>query len=528
MRAFLYRTIKVWRMFSIISQRKECIKNDLLSGLTVALALVPEAVAFALLAGLHPLTGLYAAFTIGLIASIVGGRPGMISGATGAIAVVIGTLVAQHGVDYLFAAVVLMGVIQIVFGILRLGKFIRLVPHPVFLGFVNGLALVIFLSQMEHFKIKLPEGGHEWMTGSPLAIMFALIILTMVIIHYLPRFSKAIPSTLAAIVVGTLVVLGMGYVGLDLNTRTVADMASIQGVFPPFHIPDVSFTWETLKIVFPYAIVMALVGLIESLLTLNLVDELTETTGHPNRECIGQGVANTVTGFFSGMGGCAMVGQSIINIKSGGRQRLSGISAALFLLIFILYASPLIEVIPIGVLIGVMFMVVIGTFEWGSLRLLGKIPLTDWFIIVAVTLITVFTDNLALAVITGVILSALVFAWEHARLINATISYDKMGNKVYKLNGPLFFASTQNFQDIFTPKEDTDDVIVDFENSRVADHSAIEAIDKLAERYNRAEKRLHIKHLTEECRSLLKKAGPLVEVNVVTDPHYHVADDKLG
>jgi len=515
-------------MFSIVSKRKECIKNDLLSGLTVALALVPEAVAFALLAGLHPLTGLYAAFTIGLIASIVGGRPGMISGATGAIAVVVGTLVAQHGVEYLFAAVVLMGLIQILFGILRLGKFIRLVPHPVFLGFVNGLALVIFLAQMEHFKITQPDGGHEWMSGSPLAIMFALIILTMVIIHYLPRFTKAIPSTLAAIVVGTLIVLGIGYLGFDLNTRTVADMASIKGAFPPFHIPDVSLSWETLKIVFPYAVVMAAVGLIESLLTLNLVDELTETTGHPNRECIGQGVANTVTGVFSGMGGCAMVGQSIINIKSGGRQRLSGISAAIFLLIFILYASPLIEVIPIAVLVGVMFMVVIGTFEWGSLRLLGKIPIADWVIIVAVTLITVFTDNLALAVITGVILSAVVFAWEHALHINATIRYDKMGNKVYELNGPLFFASTQNFQDIFTPKDDTDDVTVDFKNSRVADHSAIEAIDKLAERYNRAEKRLHIKHLTEECRSLLKKAGPLVEVNVVEDPHYHVADDKLG
>ncbi|HIP81244.1 MAG TPA: SulP family inorganic anion transporter [Leucothrix mucor] len=517
-------------MFSNISEeRKESIKNDLLSGLTVALALVPEAVAFALLAGLHPLTGLYAAFTIGLIASIVGGRPGMISGATGAIAVVIATLVSQHnGVEYLFAAVILMGAIQILFGLLRLGKFIRLVPHPVFLGFVNGLALVIFLAQMEHFKFKLPDGSHEWMTGTPLAIMCALIILTMVIIHYLPRFTKAIPSTLVAIVVGTLAVLLIGRLGYDLDTRTVADMASIKGVFPPFHIPDVSISWETLKIVFPYAAVMAAVGLIESLLTLNLVDELTETTGNPNRECIGQGVANVVTGMFSGMGGCAMVGQSIINIKSGGRQRLSGIAAAVFLLIFILYASPLIEVIPIGVLVGVMFMVVIGTFEWGSLRLLGKIPITDWFIIVAVTLITVFTDNLALAVITGVILSALVFAWEHARHINATISYDKMGNKVYELNGPLFFAATQDFQDIFTPKEDTDDVTVDFKNSRVADHSAIEAIDKLAERYNRADKRLHIIHLSEECRLLLKKAGPLVEVNVVEDPNYHVADDKLG
>lgn len=510
-------------MFSIISQRKECIKNDLLSGLTVALALVPEAVAFALLAHLHPLTGLYAAFTIGLIASIVGGRPGMISGATGAIAVVIGTLVLQHGQEYLFAAVMMMGFIQITFGILKLGKFIRLVPHPVFLGFVNGLALVILIAQFEHFKVTGADGTHSWISGTPLYIMIALILLTMVIIQYLPRFTKAIPSTLAAIVVGTLIVLGLG-----LDTRTVADMASIKGVFPPFHLPEIDLSWEAFKIVFPYAIIMALVGLIESLLTLNLVDELTETTGHPNRECFGQGVANVVTGMFSGMGGCAMVGQSIINIKSGGRQRLSGISAATFLLIFILYASSLIEAIPIAVLVGVMFMVVIGTFEWGSLRMLGKIPLADWVIIVAVTAITVISDNLALAVIIGVILSALVFAWEHARHIGANIRTDRMGNKVYEINGPLFFASTQNFQEIFSPKEDTDDVVVDFKNSRIADHSAIEAIDKLAVRYDRAGKRLHLKHVSSECRILLKKAGPLVEVNVVEDPIYHIADDKLG
>ncbi len=510
-------------MFSIISQRQESIKNDLLSGLTVALALVPEAVAFALLAHLHPLTGLYAAFTIGLIASIVGGRPGMISGATGAIAVVIGTLVLQHGEEYLFAAVIMMGLIQMSFGILKLGKFIRLVPHPVFLGFVNGLALVILIAQFEHFKIKLPDGSHEWITGNMLYLMIGLILLTMAIIQYLPLLTKAIPSTLAAIVVGTLIVLG-----LDLDTRTVSDMASIKGEFPPLHLPEIELTWEAFKIVFPYAVIMAAVGLIESLLTLNLVDELTETTGHPNRECIGQGVANTLTGMFSGMGGCAMVGQSIINIKSGGRGRLSGISAAVFLLIFILYASPLIEVIPIAVLVGVMFMVVIGTFEWGSLRMLGKIPLADWFIIVAVTAITVISDNLALAVIIGVILSALVFAWEHASHISATTRIDRMGNKVYELNGPWFFASTQNFQDIFTPKEDTDDVVVDFKHSRVADHSAIEAIDKLAIRYDRAGKRLHLKHVSEECRLLLKKAGPLVEVNVVEDPTYHVADDKLG
>jgi SulP family sulfate permease len=512
-------------MFSIISKRKECIKNDLLSGLTVALALVPEAVAFALLAHLDPLTGLYAAFTIGLIASIVGGRPGMISGATGAIAVVIGALVLSHGEEYLFAAVIMMGLIQITFGVLKLGKFIRLVPHPVFLGFVNGLALVILIAQFEHFKITAPDGTYSWISGNALYIMIGLIILTMVIIEFLPRFTKAIPSTLVAIVIGTLIVLGLG-----LETNTVADLAEngISGTFPPFHLPEVELSWEAFKVVFPYALVMALVGLIESLLTLNLVDELTETTGEPNRECFGQGVANVVTGMFSGMGGCAMVGQSIINIKSGGRQRLSGISASLFLLIFILYAAPLIEVIPIAVLVGVMFMVVIGTFEWGSLRLLGKIPMADWIIIVAVTAITVISDNLALAVIIGVILSALVFAWEHAKQIDSSTRIDRMGNKVYEINGPLFFASTQNFQEIFTPKDDTDDVVVDFKNSRIVDHSAIEAIDKLALRYDRAEKRLHLKHVSEECRLLLRKAGPLVEVNVVEDPKYHIADDKLG
>lgn len=510
-------------MFSIISQRKESIKNDLLSGLTVALALVPEAVAFAILAHLHPLTGLYAAFTIGLIASIMGGRPGMISGATGAIAVVVGSLVLSHGPEYLFAAVMMMGLIQITFGILKMGKFIRLVPHPVFLGFVNGLALVILIAQFEHFKVTDADGVHNWISGTPLLVMAVLIALTMLIIQFLPKYSKAIPSTLAAIVVGTLLVLG-----LDLDTRTVADMASIKGVFPPFHLPEVELSWEALKIVFPYALAMAAVGLIESLLTLNLVDELTETTGHPNRECIGQGIANTVTGMFSGMGGCAMVGQSIINIKSGGRGRLSGISASIFLLIFILYASSLIEVIPIAVLVGVMFMVVIGTFEWGSLRLLGKIPLYDWLIIVAVTAITVISDNLAIAVIIGVILSALVFAWENAKHIKANTNVDSAGNKVYEIDGPLFFASIKNFQDIFTPADDTSDVFVDFKNSRIADHSAIEAIDKLAERYDKAGKKLHLKHLSKECRLLLQKAGPLVEVNVMEDPDYHVAADNVA
>ena len=494
------------------------VKNDVLSGLTVALALVPEAVAFALLAGVSPLVGLYAAFTIGLVTSVIGGRPGMISGATGAIAVVIGTLVAFHGVEYLFAAVVLTGLIQIAFGVLKLGKFIRLVPHPVFLGFVNGIAIVIFIGQVKQFRI-----GDAWITGEPLLIMLAIIAATMAIIHFMPRFTKAIPEILVAVIVGSLAVIWLG-----LDTRTVGDVASIKGGFPPFHIPDVIFNLETLKIIFPYALTMALVGLIESLLTLNLVDDLTETTGQPNRESIGQGVANTVTGLFGGMGGCAMVGQSIINIKSGGRGRLSGVVASITLLMFILFLSEYIEMIPIAVLIGVMFMVVIGTFEWCTIRLFGKIPTLDIITGISVAVITVLTDNLALAVIVGVILSALSFAWESASKIFVKQTQNDEGNNVYEIYGTLFFASKDRFQELFNPVEDTDDVYIDFGNSKVLDHSAIQAIDKLAIRYKRVGKTLHLQHLSAECRLLLKTAKNLVEVNVLEDPTYHVADDKLA
>ena len=504
-------------MFKLIHKRVPSnAKNDILSGLTVALALVPEAVAFALLAGLNPLVGLYAAFTIGIVTSILGGRPGMISGATGAIAVVIGTLVALHGVEYLFAAVVLTGIIQIVFGLLRMGKFIRLVPHPVFLGFVNGLAIVIFLSQVKQFKV-----GDEWITGTPLALMLVIVAITMMIIHFLPKLTRAVPSTLVAIVIGTLAVLFLG-----LDTRTVGDIAPIGGVFPPFHFPEVPLNIDMLKIVFPYAIVMALVGLIESLLTLNLIDDLTETTGQPNRECIGQGVANTVTGFFGGMGGCAMVGQSLINIKSGGRGRLSGIVASLVLLFFILYLAKYIEMIPIAVLIGVMMMVVIGTFEWGSFRLFGKVPLPDIIVGISVAVITVLTDNLALAVIAGVIMSALSYAWESAGKIHSMEENESDGKKTYRIHGALFFASINTFHLIFNPKEDPKNVYIDFEDSRVIDHSAIQAIDKLAERYQKEGKTLHLMHLSEECRLLLKTARNLVEVNVLEDPQYHVAIDK--
>ena len=499
-----------------------CPKNDILSGLTVALALVPEAVAFAFVAGVEPLVGLYAAFMVGLITAIAGGRPGMISGATGALAVVMVSLVAQHGVEYLFAAVVLMGIIQITVGLLRLGKFIRMVPHPVMLGFVNGLAIVIFLAQLQSFQVADDYGNSVWMQGQQLWIMLALVALTMAIIHYLPKLTKAVPASLAAIITVTLLVMFSG-----AESRTVGDLASIAGGLPEFHIPMVPLTMETLQIILPYAFILAAIGLIESLLTLSLIDEITETRGRGNRECIGQGLANTTTGFFGGMGGCAMIGQSMININSGGRGRLSGISAALFLLVFILFASGLIEMIPLAALTGVMFIVVIGTFEWSSFRIMGKIPRSDAFIIVLVSGVTVATD-LAIAVIVGVIVSALVFAWEHAKHINVRTYEGKMGGKVYELHGPLFFASVNNFSNLFDPKNDPDDVVVEFQHSRVMDHSAIEAIDNLAERYLNANKRLHLRHLSEDCQLLLKKAGDLVEVNVIEDPRYRIADNQLA
>lgn len=492
-------------------------KNDILSGITVALALVPEAVAFALLAGVSPLVGLYAAFTIGIITSILGGRPGMISGATGAIAVVVGSLIASHGVEYLFVAVTLAGIFQIIFGLLRLGKFIRIVPHPVFLGFVNGLAVVIGIAQIKQFKV-----AGVWVVGNELIIMLVIVAITMIIIHYLPKLTKAIPSTLVAIIFGSLAVIF-----LDIDTSTVGDIASISGSFPHFHLPDVTWNLDTFFIVLPYSIIIASVGLIESLLTLNLVDELTETTGKPNKESIAQGVANFFTGLFGGMGGCAMVGQSIINIKSGGRGRISGIVASIVLLLFIVYLPNYIEKIPIAVLVGVMMMVVIGTFEWSSLRLFGKVPIADLIISISVAVITVLTDNLAIAVITGIILSALVFAWQHAKNIYATVINDE-NSKTYKVNGVLFFANVSNFQDLFTPKTDPDLIFIDFANSRVTDHSAIETIDKLAERYKRIGKELHLKHLNKECKDLLSSAKSIVDINVIEDPTYHIADDKIA
>ena len=509
-------------MFQLGCSNRVCFQNEILSGLTVALALVPEAVAFAFVAGVDPLVGLYAAFMVGLLASIFGGRPGMISGATGAMAVVMVSLVADHGVEYLFAAVVLTGLIQITAGISRLGKFIRMVPYPVMLGFVNGLAIVIFLAQVQHFQFSDADGAVQWMSGTPMMIFAGLILLTMAIIHFLPKLTTAFPSSLAAILVVSFIVIG-----LDVDTKTVGDLASIEGGFPSFHLPSVPFTFETLAIIFPYSIILAAVGLIESLLTLSLIDDVTNTRGRGNRECVGQGIANTVTGFFGGMGGCAMIGQSMINVNSGGHQRLSGISAALFLLGFILFASSLIEQIPMAALVGVMFIVVIGTFEWSSLRIMGKIPKHDAFVLILVSAVTVATD-LAMAVVVGVIVSALVFAWEHAKHINVKTYDNKYGIRIYELNGPLFFGSVNHFRDLFDPENDPQEVIIEFQNSRVADHSAIEAIDNLAEKYIKAGKTLHLRHLSQECTELLTKAGDLVEVNLMEDPKYHVADDKLA
>ena len=509
-------------MFRLGCENRVCVQNEILSGLTVALALVPEAVAFAFVAGVEPLVGLYAAFMVGLLAAIFGGRPGMISGATGAMAVVMVSLVAQHGVEYLFAAVVLTGLLQITAGLLKLGKFIRIVPHPVMLGFVNGLAIVIFLAQLQQFQVTADDGTVNWMSGQALYIFLGIIALTMLIIHYLPRLTTMVPSSLAAIVMISVLVIVFG-----IDTKTVGDMASIEGGFPVFHMPDVDYNLATLMIILPYAVILAAIGLIESLLTLTLIDEITNTRGRGNRECVGQGLANTVTGFFGGMGGCAMIGQSMINVNSGGHKRLSGVSAALFLLAFILFASSLIERIPMAVLVGVMFIVVIGTFEWSSLRIFGKIPRHDAFVLVLVSAVTVATD-LAIAVVVGVIVSALVFAWEHAKHINVKSYIDEKGSKIYELNGPLFFGSVTDFRALFDTENDPDDVIIEFQNSRVADHSAIEAIDNLAEKYIKAGKKLHLRHLSQECTELLTKAGDLVEINMLEDPTYHVADDKIA
>ena len=509
--------------FNLMHFRKSSsIKDEVLSGITVSLALVPEAVAFSLIAGVDPLVGLYAAFIIGLITSIFGGRPGMISGATGAIAVVVVALVATHGVEYLFAAVVLMGLIQMLVGVLKLGKFIRLVPHPVMFGFVNGLAIVIFMAQLDQLKVVTPS-GLEWLEGFPLYLMLGLIMLTMAIIKFLPKLTKAVPSSLAAILVVSGIVIGFG-----IDTRTVGDIASVSGGFPSFHIPLVPLTLETLYIIFPYSLIMAGVGLIESLLTLTLIDEITETRGRSNKECFAQGAANVATGFFGGMGGCAMIGQSLINVNAGGRSRISGIVAAVGLLAIILFLSSFIEMVPMAALVGLMFMVAIGTFEWASLKVFKKVPLSDVIVMIVVTLVTVFLHNLALAVLIGIIFSALVFAWENSKRIRARKHVDEAGVKHYEIYGPLFFASVATFNEKFDPVNDPHEVVIDFKESRVVDHSAIEALNKLTERYLKNGKKLHLKHLSPDCQRLLDNASSIIEVNYWEDPNYKVAVDDLS
>ena len=527
-------------MTEFIIKRTANAKNDILSGLTVALALVPEAVAFAFVAGVDPLVGLYAAFMIGLITSVFGGRPGMISGATGALAVVMVSLVAEGnamgeagenlGLYYLFATVILMGIIQMLAGVFKLGKFVRLIPHPVMMGFVNGLAIVIFLSQLGMFK-EVINGEKVWMEGNQLWIMLGLVALTMGIMLGLPKLTKKLPEALIAIlVVSAIAIFG------QLDVATVGSFIrdgggeGLKGGLPSFQMDifsKVPFTWESIKFIFPYALILAAIGLIESLMTLNLIDDLTESRGNTNRECLAQGGANIVTGFFGGMGGCAMIGQSLINIKGGGRGRLSGIVAALALLAFILFASGLIEQVPIAALVGVMFMVVIGTFAWSSFRILNKIPLSDVIVLVAVSALTVIYD-LAIAVIAGVIMSALVFSWENAKRIRARKRMREDGTKIYEIWGPLFFGSIQEFNNKFDVKNDPDKVEIDFVESRVSDHSALEAIFNLVNKYQAENKEIKLKHLSEDCKILLYKSSPVFKdiiVEDIDDPRYHLAEN---
>jgi|TARA_B110000263_G_scaffold147084_1_gene127568 SulP family sulfate permease len=499
------------------------IRVEVLAGLTVSLALVPEAVAFAFVAGVDPLVGLYAAFIVGLVTSVTGGRPGMISGATGALAVVMVVLVKDHGVEYLFLTVILMGIIQMVVGALKQGRLIRMVPYPVMLGFVNGLAIVIFLAQLESFKFEGPNGSEQWLAGSALYTMLGLIAVTMAVIYLIPKITTKFPSALA----GILVVSGIVIFG-GVNTTTVGDLSSISGGLPTFSVPDVPMNLETLWIILPHAMILAAIGLIESLLTVSLIDGITETKGQNNRECMSQGAANILTGFFGGMGGCAMIGQSMINMKSGARWRLSGAIAALLLLAYILVASSLIEQIPIAALVGVMFVVVIGTFSWSSLRIIRKVPISDAFVMILVSAVTVATD-LAIAVIVGVIVSALVFAWNTARSIYVEESpASGPDRKVYVLHGQLFFASITSFRDLFHPADDPLEVVLDFQHSRVWDHSGIQAIGDLARRYEATGRELHLLNLSANSQRILSKADVIIDHDLDSNPSYRVTVQGIG
>ena len=491
-------------------------RTEVLAGLTVAMTMIPESLSFAILAGFNPLTGLYAAFIMGLVTAILGGRPGLVSGGAGATVVTLIALMKGQGIEYVFTAVAMAGVIQLLNGTFKLAKFIRLVPQPVMYGFVNGLAVIIFMSQLEQFKV---AGTGAWLSGSALYTMLGLVALTIAIVLLLPKITKAIPASLVAIVVVFAVVAVF-----NIPTKTVSDIASIAGGFPPFHIPSVPFTFETLQIVFPYALVMACVGLTEGLLTLNLVDEMTATKGNSNRECLAQGTANILNGFFSGMGGCPMIAQTFVNLSAGARARLSGIVAAITILLIILVGAPVIGKLPMAALVGVMMMVAIGTFEWASFRIINKMPKADIFVGVLVAIITIWLHNLALAVLIGIIIAALVFAWESAKRIRARKYIDDTGAKHYEIYGPLFFGSTAAFTEKFDITNDPDLIIIDFKESRITDMSAIDAVNKITKRYADAGKTVRLRHLSADCRRLLNNAAGMIEVDIMDDPEYIVSE----
>jgi len=509
---------KIFNLFDF--SQKVNYKTEVLAGLTVAMTMIPESLSFAILAGFPPLMGLYASFIAGLVTAIFGGRPGMISGGAGATVIVLIALMNSDGLEYVLAAVALAGVFQILVGVFKLGKFIRLVPHPVMFGFVNGLAIIIFMSQLDQFKTVL-NGDIVWLSGSPLLIMAGLVALTIAIVVLLPKITKAVPSSLVAIIVVFILVYFLG-----IDTKTVKDIASVSGGFPPFHIPNIPINWETLKLIAPYSMIMAAVGLTEGLLTLNLVDEITETKGNGNRECIAQGSSNILNGFFFGMGGCPMIAQTLVNLSAGSRARLAGIVAALTILVIILFGAPIIEQLPMAALVGVMIMVAIGTFEWASFKIINRVPKKDVFLVLIVATITVLLHNLALAVLVGVIISALFFAWESAKRIRARKHIDADGVKHYEIYGPLFFASTTAFIEKFDVASDPDEVIIDFKDCRVSDMSAIEALNVVTQRYHKLGKKVHLRHLSNDCIVLLKNAEAIIDVNIIEDPSYKVAVDK--
>lgn len=495
-------------------------KTEVLAGLTVAMTMIPESLSFAILASFPPLVGLYAAFIMGLVTAVFGGRPGMVSGGAGATVVVLIALMQSHGIPYVFAAVALAGVLQMLVGAFKWGKFVRLVPQPVMYGFVNGLAVIIFTSQLTQFKTMV-NGQSVWLTGTPLYTMLALVALTIGVVFFFPKITKAIPASLAAI----LVVFAVVWIG-HIDTRSVGDIAALSGGLPAFHIPQVPLDFETLQIIFPYALIMAGVGLVESLLTLNVADEITGTKGNGNRECLAQGGANILNGFFGGMGGCAMIAQTFVNLSAGSRVRLSGIIGALTILLVVLFGAPLIEKLPMAALTGVMMMVAIGTFEWISLRIIRKMPKSDIITGMVVAGITIWLHNLALAVLIGVIIAALVFAWESAKRIRSRTHTDAQGVKHYELYGPLFFGSAMAFNEKFDVAGDPQEVIVDFRESRIADMSGIDAVHRITERYHKAGKKLHLRHLSPDCRTLLRNATGIIEVNVLEDPSYRVATEQ--